>query len=244
MKNQYVGDVNDFCKYGLLRALTERGLRSMTVAWMLTPDDASADGRKLAYLKRPDRWRWRDPDLFDALSSLVADGQARSVTTIEASGVLGGARFAGEPVPRSTQYRGAYFDRVLQTAAGCELLFFDPDNGLEVASRPPGRQGSDKYLLWAELGEAYTAGHSVLVYQHFPRRRRDHFIAELAARIGERTGASRTMAFATPGVVFLLAVQPSAEEYYGGRGRAIADEWRGVIEVIPTHAPRGDSADQ
>ena len=45
MKDQYFGDINDYRKYGLLRAVVcTSGLRLM-VAWMLTPDDGSTDGK-------------------------------------------------------------------------------------------------------------------------------------------------------------------------------------------------------
>jgi hypothetical protein len=45
MKNQYFGDVNDYRKYGLLRALQSTWNGSLLVAWMLTPDDGGRDGR-------------------------------------------------------------------------------------------------------------------------------------------------------------------------------------------------------
>jgi hypothetical protein len=38
MKNQYFGDINDYRKYGLLRALQSTGDGSLLVTWMLTPD--------------------------------------------------------------------------------------------------------------------------------------------------------------------------------------------------------------
>lgn len=57
MKNQYFGDVNDYRKYGLLRALTGQGALTTTVCWMLTPDDGRTDGRFTEYLAQPDRWR-------------------------------------------------------------------------------------------------------------------------------------------------------------------------------------------
>lgn len=46
MKNQYAGDINDFRKYAILRALATCGFR-VTVCWMLTPDDGGPDGRKV-----------------------------------------------------------------------------------------------------------------------------------------------------------------------------------------------------
>ncbi len=57
MKNQYFGDVNDYRKYGLLRALQGDGAGGLLVAWMLTPDDGSGDGGLRSYLAGPRRWR-------------------------------------------------------------------------------------------------------------------------------------------------------------------------------------------
>jgi len=47
MKNQYFGDVNDYRKYGLLRALQSTWDGSLLVAWMLTPDDSGRDQKAI-----------------------------------------------------------------------------------------------------------------------------------------------------------------------------------------------------
>jgi hypothetical protein len=52
MKNQYFGDINDYRKYGLLRAWQAAGNGTLLVAWMLTPDDGSRDGGSRSYLTR------------------------------------------------------------------------------------------------------------------------------------------------------------------------------------------------
>lgn len=228
MKHQYVGDVNDYVKYGLLRALTARGQLWSTIAWMLTPDDLSRDGRKLSYLAAPASWRAHDPELYDALCGIVERG-ARTVEAVDTAGILPGARFQVELVPRNREARRAYFARTLEMASNRELLFFDPDNGLEVASCPAGRSGSEKYLLWNELTDAYQVGHSVLVYQHFPRQAREAYVLAMAEQIGERTGACDVFAFRTAGVVFLLATQHGATEWYAERMDDVARAWRGVI---------------
>jgi hypothetical protein len=44
MKDQYFGDINDYRKYGLLRAIQSRGTGRLLVAWMLTPADGGRDG--------------------------------------------------------------------------------------------------------------------------------------------------------------------------------------------------------
>jgi hypothetical protein len=39
VRNQFFGDINDYHKYGLLRALSGDGDLKVGVCWMLTPDD-------------------------------------------------------------------------------------------------------------------------------------------------------------------------------------------------------------
>lgn len=230
MKNQYAGDVNDFCKYGILRALTAGGATTSTVAWMLTADDLSRDGRKLAYLDTPKRWRAADPELFDRMGHLVSSG-ARTVAAVEASGILPNARFHTELVPRRVEERRAHFAQTLEIARGSELVFFDPDNGLEVSSCAAGRAGSEKYLLWSELVGAYGAGHSVLVYQHFPRRERTEYVRATAQLIRERTGSLAVLAFRTSSVVFFLAPQRVVLDAYRSRALDLAGKWNDVITV-------------
>jgi hypothetical protein len=71
MKDQYFGDVNDFRKYGLLRALVLPNKLRLGVCWMLTEPDHGADGNFLAYLSQGDRYRHRDPELFDWLKQVT-----------------------------------------------------------------------------------------------------------------------------------------------------------------------------
>jgi hypothetical protein len=82
MKNQYVGDINDYRKYGLIRALSASGKLSTAVCWMLTGDDGRRDGEKTAYLGQPGKYRDHDPDLFDRLREQVQAGSARNVGAI------------------------------------------------------------------------------------------------------------------------------------------------------------------
>src|SRR5947207_1311979 len=74
MKNQYVGDVRDFGKYGLLRNLAGMGTDDpwcLGVNWYLTPDDASRDGVHTSYLDIPipNQYRAADQDLLHGLRS-------------------------------------------------------------------------------------------------------------------------------------------------------------------------------
>jgi hypothetical protein len=51
MKHQYFGDIHDFKKYTLLNWFMEKCNGRLLVAWYLTNDDDSGDGKKLDYLK-------------------------------------------------------------------------------------------------------------------------------------------------------------------------------------------------
>jgi len=51
----------------------------------------------------------------------------------------------------------------------CELVFFDPDNGVEVASVPKHGLKSGKYIYWDELSPFWQRGNSLLIYHHLNR---------------------------------------------------------------------------
>jgi hypothetical protein len=205
MKDQYVGDVNDYLKYALLRALTGQAER-LVVAWMLTPSDERTDGRRLSYLHQGHRYRRLDPTLFDALNSLVT-ADARSVRAVEDAGLLADSAYVKGALTDDRFRRDRYFEDVWAATSGRTLLFFDPDNGMAVRSVRKGARNSSKYLYWDELQKAYREGVSLIVYQHFPRRPRHLFLRELAGRVHEVTDSARVLALSTPHVAFIVVPQ-------------------------------------
>lgn len=231
MKNQYVGDINDYHKYGLLRILTRMGAMSLGVCWMLTPDDGRADGGFTDYLRVPHKWRSRDPALFDSLSWCVSNPADRGVGCIEASDILPNAQFHSDLLPIPTAERRSYFAEIRARFVNCDLVFFDPDNGLEVKSCPPGCKRGNKYLYWSEVSDTFSSGHSVLIYQHFPRARRDEFVETLNHELAQRTGACSIVWFRTSRVVFLLAMQSAHRELLEQQARHIEEVWSGQIQV-------------
>jgi len=218
VKNQYVGDVSDYLKYALLRALAGPAER-LVVAWMLTLDDERTDGRRLSYLDQPQRYRRLDPVLFDMLNTVVA-ANTRSVRAVEDAGLLAGSAYVRRILTDDLPGRDEYFNEVWGATSGRTLLFFDPDNGMAVPSVRKGARNSSKYLYWDELKKAYGEGVSLIVYQHFPRRPRHLFLRELAARVHEVTGTTRVLSISTPHVAFIVVPQtdhaPALEERLGG----------------------------
>jgi hypothetical protein len=236
VKDQYVGDENDYYKYGLLRLLAADGVPTLVV-WMRTQDDGRSDGRQTTYLNRPERWKRYDPQLFEALADLVREGQ-RNLRAVEESGILRGARFLGACLTDDVAGREAYFALLLRRASGRDLLFLDPDNGIEVASVPYGRAGSSRYLYLREVEALYRAGPSLLLYQHFPRVERAPFVRRVATRCLAVTEAPLAVSFRTRRVFFLLLPQPNEEAPYLRRSEAVARAWEREIEVA-VHRPEG-----
>lgn len=212
MKNQYVGDVNDFAKYQLLR-VAEAHFAQILVAWMLTAEDGRSDGGHTSYLSNPAH-EATDPELFKALASLVADGR-RSVAAIETAGVLPGCTFHSELMPDGDRHRMRYFEALADQAGPDTLVFFDPDNGLEVPSVSMGARGAERYLYWNELKLLRNRGSSILVYQHFPRVQRGPYLERLLTQMSEELGSTyESFAAYSSRVGFLFGLH---EQHHGLR---------------------------
>lgn len=177
------GDIGDFVKLAILRALMP-GER-LGVAWRLYPDEAhNADGRHIGYLSSPGQWRAYDPDLFDGLAAVVAEGRRR-VRALQDAGLLPGAEFCDEVIPTSgtpakrRAGRAAWFGRVQARLAGCSIVFADPDNGPETAGFSPGALVGCKCISLAEVAALAAPGRTLVIYHHQTRRKGGH-VAELA----------------------------------------------------------------
>lgn len=108
------------------------------------------------------------------------------------------AAFCSAILADDPHQRQAYVSDALQQFSKTDLVFFDPDNGLEVRSRPYGSKRSNKYLFWREAQAFFASGKSLLIYQHFIRENREQFIARLSSAFELRLGASIVWAFRTP----------------------------------------------
>ena len=231
MKDQYFGDINDYRKYGLLRVLSGEDEISSGVCWMLTPSDRRTDGQFLRYLDQPARWRSYDPYLFDYLYRCVRVDNQRDVRLLEDSDVLPNARFFSRLLGDDIGDRKDYISEMLESLRGIDLIFFDLDNGFEVPSKPMGRKNSSKYLYWGEVSTAYSSGHSILVYQHFVREKRENFIERIATRIRAETNAAAIYSFRTSNVVFFLGSQTQHVDHFSRQSERIPDIWGQQILV-------------
>lgn len=233
MKDQYFGDINDYRKYGLLRAVASAGL-SIGVCWLLTQDNAGGDGELRTYLSKPSRWRKYDPELYDLLQRLHQPDVRRSVEYAGEWELVPRATYFNEVLADNGGRRDDYFRAALHALRGRDVVFLDPDNGIEVQSTRRGQRGSSRYVYWPELRETYAKGHSLLVYQHFPRVERARFIPFLAERLGDELQAARVTGLATPHVAFFLVHQAHHDAALEKAVEAVQTRWAGQIEAWPT----------
>jgi hypothetical protein len=226
MKDQYVGDINDFFKYGLLRCFGETGL-SIGVCWMMTPSDGRADGRKIQYLANGERWRAYDPHLFDSLAAAVK--RDRSVRQIQNAQILPNCSFCDDVVPDSRLLRASWLSQALTKLSGVDLLFFDPDNGIEVKSTSLGKRGSSKFLYWTEIDAAWSQGSSLLIFQHFPRQNRSQYVSRLVNEVSTHLKGEQVVPLITSNVVYLLACQPRHKAKAEQAVETIVKRWVGQV---------------
>ncbi len=170
MKDQYVGDIGDYTKLGLLRAVQEMGL-SIGVNWYLTPNDNKTDGRHTKYLDSA--CDTPDITLHNVLKRIVGS-DLRSVAELEESTILNNAVYFNELLdfsnrPDKRQFRDAWHKQALSDLRHQEIVFLDPDNGLEVKSSKPYSSNGNKYTTYQEIVDYFENGASVIVYNH-----RDH----------------------------------------------------------------------
>ncbi len=179
MQDRYTGDIGDYVKYGLLRALSDG--RRLGVAWYLFPDEGhNDDGRHVGYLNDHGQWRGHDPALFDVLKRIVADDE-RKVSAVEQSAILGAAKFSGailsapELTPaKRRMWRSQWFENIQTSLQGCDIVFADPDNGLCEDEKFSLGKVKDWKRMPLREAKALAQGRTAVIYHHNTRRKGGH----------------------------------------------------------------------
>ncbi|SPE59260.1 hypothetical protein SBV1_3080002 [Verrucomicrobia bacterium] len=156
MQDRFIGDIGDFAKYGLLRALAgvhpqEAPELSLGVVWYRVPDS------NINYLNDPQGPGNCDPPLFGELKRLVGSNQ-RTIAAIEQAPIWprGTNFFRLQAVKRVPSAESdPWLDAAVNEVGKCKLVFLDPDNekrgivgGTAVEANPGGwhdRRASQGY---------------------------------------------------------------------------------------------------
>ena len=181
MNDNFVGNIGDFGKYGLLRALSgehppRESRLSVGMIWYQTARRPGKRGN-FYYLDEESRYKDCDPDLFAALKR-ISDGEPLNIKSIEDSGILGdGTVFFDTPVPRDPSYRELWFNEALQAVSEQDVVFLDPDRGLKARAH----EVSEQCALLSELKSVIEHGRIAVVYHHhdsYPYRKRSQSFAQ------------------------------------------------------------------
>jgi hypothetical protein len=162
MQDRYAGDVGDFGKFALLRAVSSG--RRLAVCWYRSDGagEHNNDGRHVDYLNRPDRYRGLDPEAFDAMAKVVR--ATRSLKALEACSLLSDTTYHGALVPRRLDERRTWFTDMVSSVEHCDLVFTDADNGVEWSVLSP------KCVARDEVRALRRRGRALLLYHHQTRR--------------------------------------------------------------------------
>lgn len=180
MKNQYFGDFGDYQKFSLLKHLRDLSSFKIIVHWMKTKDDSSNDGSKIKYLSNANEWSIFEPEIFDFLTKHLALN-TRDLSLYEKSHHARDINFLSEYI-ENEDIRQKLLEGIRH--ANSDLVFFDPDNGIEVKST--NSKNRHKYVTWTDIKTAFDSGKSVLIYQHYSRMNRDKFIAQKLIEFNDR----------------------------------------------------------
>ena len=197
MQDRYVGDAGDYAKFALLKALAgEADPLRLGVLWYLYPDEGhNGDGRHTSYLHDA-VVALRDADLHAKLAVLVKK-QRRSVGAVQRASILptdtifysAPVTVPAAPVERRV-YRARWFTNGLRRMRDAEIIFFDPDNGVETPALNLGSPKVGKYVFWSEIEAAWASGKSLVIYNHLNRSasaaiQTERLYAQFASRLSE-----------------------------------------------------------
>ncbi len=220
MKDQYVGDIGDYGKYGLLRFLANRGIK-IGVNWYLTKNDDTNDGKFRDYLAddREDGDKCYNKVLFDKLKPIAAKKKdERNISDVETNDIIPNAVFFHEFLKPSEEYRTRWHARAMDALSDADLIFADPDNGFLISRKNLYRPTGIKYAsIDVELREYYDRGQDVVCYCHKGRRKDDDWNAQLEAfnnHVGHNAKIFVLTFHRGTQRSFVFAIHPEREKLY------------------------------
>jgi hypothetical protein len=183
MQNKYVGDESDFVKYCLLKNLCNKNLR-LGINWCLVKDEDNSDGRRTSYLNNK-KLHLLESELLQCLEVINKDSD-KSINSIHQSKIFPlGTRYFSETIPFETA-RFEWHTLSLNSLKECDVIYYDPDNGLEIKSVGKLHPKSIKYVFYDEIRDTYQTGKSIVIYQH--NNRSKNLKCQIEERLKELRG--------------------------------------------------------
>lgn len=185
MQDRYAGDIGDYGKIGLLRAIQSTGL-SIGVNWYKTEptqleyhQDGSFKQDDGKY-RIPSKLAVCDPELARALLT-ISEKKTRSIEDIQNADLIPNAVYYAENI--SVKNRVEWHSCALLKLANTNVVFLDPDNGLLVNSVGKESKQSVKYTFYEEVEDYIRRSQSVVVYNHRSRKKPETYFGEIYSRL-------------------------------------------------------------
>ena len=158
------------------------------VNWYLTNNDTKTDGKFIEYLQK-DEFVNSDAELADFLKSCLDSGK-RNVSEIGKFERFSNFEFYDDILELNhikalseagRRKRGVertkWFEDSLTKLSSCNLIFCDPDNGIETKAMSKVGTNSVKYVMIDEIRTMVEKGHSLVVYNHRDRSTEESYIS-------------------------------------------------------------------
>lgn len=190
MQDRYAGDIGDYGKIALLKALQDQGL-SIGVNWYKAEAleaEKKADGtfkQEDGKYLIPEELRQCDKTLAERLLN-ISCGSDRSIHALEKAKLIPEAVYYNESV--TVSQRTEWHLRALEKLKSADIVFVDPDNGMLVKSVGKKSARSVKYTFYEEVRDYVLQGQSVLIYNHRCRKSEEKYFQDICGKLQEHTG--------------------------------------------------------
>lgn len=237
MQDRYAGDIGDFVKLGILRAISPGYL--LGLAWYHFPDEGhNNDGRHIGYIDQKELYGTLDPELFEHLARVVVGERSISLLLPALSGAISSKELLDLikiPPRQKRGWRNAWFARVLKDLEKCDLVFADPDNG--IVDDSDSRKGRPVFGKQIPLDEVQRLAHGrcAVIYHHNTRRKGGHDaeVDHWLDQFGMPALAVRATAF-SPRTFFIINPTDEIET----RVKAFCNQWEHAKVRLHTRARR------
>ena len=177
MQEKYLGDTPDFAKYALLKALRGSDLR-LGINWYLTlPHEVDGignkDGKTRQHVSDPKSYRAIDSTLWEQLQNFQHSDD-RSIRDFENGKVFPrSTKYFSEPLSfdglnsksETLQARSDWVQRGLSKLKSTDLVFIDPDTGMEIPSKERHEKAGPKYTFYDELVPLIKRNQTLVIIQ-------------------------------------------------------------------------------
>jgi hypothetical protein len=225
MHTHSVGELEDYFKYGLLRIVAYSGLKLGIQAYNIQNNGEKEiyNSRYTRYLGNPHKYKACDPELFETIKALLRKNEEKDcfIQRIARSHLFPAETvfytdpltfLEMSPVYRA-QHRQGWFTYGVAHLQHCDLIYLDPDQGLEVKSINPYLSiTGPRYATLDEVKAFLDRQQSLVIHQKVARKSVADTIDDCIEKIRNSTGyadAIDTILFkaGSPHLFFIIPAQ-------------------------------------